>query len=276
MSRLLVFGPGYTASRLIDHAARRGWAVNAVDRVSFHDAGRVDALIGWSTHILSSIPPDEDGDPLLRAHGAALAAAERQMLYLSSTGVYGDAAGAWIDESAPTAPGRRPARLDADGAWRTLFPDAFVFRLPGIYGPGRSPIDRLRDGQAHRVDLPGQMFSRIHVDDIVAALILAIEGGAPGLYNLADDRPAAQADVVAHAARLIGLAPPPFTPLADLPPAMRAFYGSSRRIANGKAKRQLGWRPLYPDYRAGLRALSAIASPTSASAPPTAASTDQR
>lgn len=276
MSRLLVFGPGYTASRLIDHAARRGWAVNAVDRVSFHDAGRVDALIGWSTHILSSIPPDEDGDPLLRAHGAALAAAERQMLYLSSTGVYGDAAGAWIDESAPAAPGRRPARLDADSAWRTLFPDAFVFRLPGIYGPGRSPIDRLRDGQAHRVDLPGQMFSRIHVDDIVAALILAIEGGAPGLYNLADDRPAAQADVVAHAARLIGLAPPPFTPLADLPPAMRAFYGSSRRIANGKAKRQLGWRPLYPDYRAGLRALSAIASPTSASAPPTAASTDQR
>lgn len=276
MSRLLVFGPGYTASRLIDHAARRGWAVNAVDRVSFHDAGRVDALIGWSTHILSSIPPDEDGDPLLRAHGAALAAAERQMLYLSSTGVYGDAAGAWIDESAPTAAGRRPARLDADSAWRTLFPAAFVFRLPGIYGPGRSPIDRLRDGQAHRVDLPGQMFSRIHVDDIVAALILAIEGGAPGLYNLADDRPAAQADVVAHAARLIGLAPPPFTPLADLPPAMRAFYGSSRRIANGKAKRQLGWRPLYPDYRAGLRALSAIASPTSASAPPTAASTDQR
>ena len=109
MSRLLVFGPGYTASRLIDRAARRGWAVNAVDRVSFHDAGRVDALIGWSTHILSSIPPDEDGDPLLRAHGAALAAAGRQMLYLSSTGVYGDAAGAWIDESAPTAPGRRPA-----------------------------------------------------------------------------------------------------------------------------------------------------------------------
>jgi nucleoside-diphosphate-sugar epimerase len=192
--------------------------------------------------------------------------------YLSSTGVYGDAGGAWVDESAPTGTGRRTARSAADAAW--LARGAHVFRLPGIYGPGRSPLDRVRQGRAHRVDVPN-LFSRIHVDDLADGVVAAF--GAPaGAYNLADDRPCSQNDVIAFAAALLGVAPPPLVPLDTLSPMARGFYAEDRRIANGKAKRLLGWAPRHPDYRAGLRALNAMTSPMPVSTAPPAASGDQR
>ena len=192
--------------------------------------------------------------------------------YLSSTGVYGDADGAWVDESAPIA-GRRANRNMADGAW--LEHGACVFRLPGIYGPGRSPLDRVAEGKAHRVDLPDQVFSRVHVDDIVSG-VLAGFGAPPGAYNLADDMPCDQNRVVEHAAQLLVVEPPPFVTLDSLSPMARAFYAENRRVANGKAKRVLGWSLRHPDYAAGLRALKAISSPASATTPPAAASNDQR
>jgi nucleoside-diphosphate-sugar epimerase len=153
-----------------------------------------------------------------------------------------------------------------------------VFRLPGIYGPGRSPLDRVTAGQAHRIDLPGQVFSRIHVDDIAGGVLASFERGPPGTYNLADDRPASQNQVVEAACALLGLPPPPLQGLdeAGLSPAARAFYSENRRVANGKAKRLLGWQPLHPDYRAGLRALSAKNSPAIASSDPAIASGVQR
>ena len=152
---------------------------------------------------------------------------------------------------------------------------ARVFRLPGIYGPGRSALERVADGRAHRVDAPGQVFSRVHVDDVVRGVIAGLDAPA-GAYNLADDAPASQNEVIEFAARLLGLPTPPVVPLDDLPPAARGFYAENRRVANGKAKRVLGWTPLYPDYRAGLRALSAMTSPTTVSMPPATASQVQR
>ncbi len=213
------------------------------------------AALATSTHILSSVPPDDDGrDPVLDRYGDRIgegAIGPRWVGYLSSTGVYGDARGAWVDESAPTGTGRRVARSAADAAW--LDRRARVFRLPGIYGPGRSPLDRVRAGKAHRVDVPN-LFSRIHVEDLAAGVIAAF-GAPPGAYNLADDLPCSQNDVIALAAGMLGMAPPPIVPVDSLSPMARGFYAEDRRIANGKAKRVLGWQPRYPDYRAGLRAL---------------------
>jgi nucleoside-diphosphate-sugar epimerase len=175
----------------------------------------------------------------------------RWLGYLSSTGVYGDTAGAWVDESAPVGRGRRSARTEADQAWLGLY--ARALRLPGIYGPGRSALERVRDGRAHRIDLPRQVFSRIHVDDIVAAILASFDG-PPGAYNIADDRPASQNAVIEEACRLLGVAPPPLLPLdaAGLSPMARGFYAENRRVANGKAKRLLGWTPRFADYRVGL------------------------
>lgn len=173
--------------------------------------------------------------------------------YLSSTGVYGDTGGAWVDESGPVGTGRRGARAVADLRWQGL--DARVFRLPGIYGPGRSALDRVRAETAHRIDLPGQIFSRIHVDDIVSGVLAAIIRDAPaGAYNLADDCPTSQNAVIEEACRLLGTSPPPLQTLeeAALSPAARGFYAENRRVANGKARRVLGWSPRYPTYREGL------------------------
>lgn len=269
--RLLIFGPGYTASRIAAALRPRGWAVGGIGRDTITDRARVSDALHRATHILSSVPPGEN-DPVLEAYAGALADRQAWIGYLSSTGVYGDTGGAWADESAPTGTGRRSARAAADAAWLAL--GAHVFRLPGIYGPGRSPLDRV---PAVRVDAPGQVFSRVHVDDIVTGVIAGFDA-PPGAYNLADDCPAPQSEVVAYACRLIGREPPPLLPIdaAGLSPQARAFYGENRRIANGKAKRVLGWTPLYPDYRFGLRALSAMTSPAIASAAPPAASGDQR
>jgi nucleoside-diphosphate-sugar epimerase len=271
--RLLIFGPGYTASRLAQRVAVDGWQVATVTRETITDRARTAQAIAQATHILSSVPPAE-ADPVLAAYGHELAASPAWIGYLSSTGVYGDTGGAWVDETAPIGLGRRAARAEADLAWQAL-PNARIFRLPGIYGPGRSPLDRVREGSARRVLVAGQVFSRVHVDDIVAGVIAGFDG-PPGIYNLADNLPAPQSDVLAFAADLLGVAPPPWTALEDLSPQARAFYSENRRVANGKASRVLGWRPRYPDYRFGLRALSASTSPASTSVAPAAASSDQR
>ena len=264
--RLLILGMGYTATRLAARLRSDGWEVIGTTRdgrggtVRFDPrvAGatlthEVSAALATATHVLNSVPPDDAGDPVLDTLGARLAAGGRWLGYLSSTGVYGDTGGAWVDESASLG-GRRGARVAADRAWLAL--GARAFRLPGIYGPGRSALERVRDGRAHRVDVAGQVFSRVHVDDIVAGVIAGFVGPA-GAYNLADDHPCAQNEVVEHAARLIGLAPPPLLPLATLSPMARGFYAENRRVANAKARRVLGWAPRYPDYRAGLRAIRA-------------------
>ena len=223
-----------------------------------------------ATHILSSVPPLVDGDPVLTTYGDVLAG--KWLGYLSSTGVYGDAGGAWVDESAPIR-GRRDSRNVADQDWLAL--GARVFRLPGIYGPGRSALDRVAEGKAHRVDLPGQVFSRVHVDDIVSGVTAGFDA-PPGAYNLADDAPCDQNAVIEAAANLLSVDAPPFVSLDILSPMARSFYAGNRRVANGKAKRVLGWTPAYPDFGSGLRALRAISNPISVATPPALASSDQR
>ena len=259
MSHLLVFGLGYTAGYLARYLSARGWSIEATGRagtIAFDDDAAVHAAIGRATHILSTVPPgDDDADPVLARYGDALGVAPCWVGYLSATGVYGDTGGAWVDETAPIGRGRRTARAAADLAWQGLGRPTHLFRLPGIYGPGRSALDRIRAGTARRIALPGQVFSRIHVADIVSGVVAGMDGPA-GVYNLADDHPCSQNDIIEHGSALLGLAPPPLQGLqeAALSPAAQAFYGENRRIANGKAKRLLGWRPLYPDYRAGLTA----------------------
>ncbi|HEX8554129.1 MAG TPA: NAD(P)-dependent oxidoreductase [Sphingomonas sp.] len=277
MSRLFVLGMGYAASHLAARLAADGWRVAGTTRdgrggtVRFDDGDAVRGEIAAATHILSSVPPQGGGDPVLRDYGDALGAGA-WLGYLSSTGVYGDAGGAWVDETAPTGGGRRTDRSSADAAWMDR--GARVFRLPGIYGPGRSPIDRVREGTAHRV-ASDHVFSRIHVADLASGVIAGFDGPA-GSYNLADDLPCSPNDVVTFAARLAGVEPPPIVAVAALSPMAQGFYAEHRRVANAKAKRVLGWRLRYPDYRAGLRALSAMNSPTPVSAAPPAASRDQR
>jgi nucleoside-diphosphate-sugar epimerase len=276
MARMFIFGLGYTAQVIAALLRAQGWAVDASGssgNMDFADTGRVRAALGRATHVLSSVPPADGGDPVLAAYGDALQAG--WLGYLSSTGVYGDTGGAWVDESAPTGTGRRSARAEADACW--LARGAHVFRLPGIYGPGRSALDRVRAGRAHRIDLPGQVFSRVHVEDIASG-VLASFGAKPGAWNLADDLPCSQNTVIEEACRLLGRAPPPLQSLdeAGLSPVARGFYAENRRVANGRAKRLLGWKPLYPTFQEGLRALSATTSPAIASAPPDAASSVQR
>lgn len=279
---LFVFGLGYSAGVLARRLAALGWQVAGTGRggtIAFDDRAAVGAALGAATHVLSSVPPGRDGcDPVLDHYGEALRAARAGWIgYLSSTGVYGDCGGAWVDESAAIGLGRRSARSEADRGWQALDSRVRVFRLPGIYGPGRSAFDRLRDGTARRLIAPGQVFSRVHVDDIAGG-VMAGMAGPPGVYNLADDEPCDQNAVIEAAARLMGIEPPPLVPLdeAGLSPMARAFYTENRRIANGKARRILGWRPAFPTYREGLRDLSATTSPISASPAPPRLSPVQR
>jgi hypothetical protein len=271
--RLLIFGLGYTAGRIADAVRARAWQVDATGsagNIDFKDAATVRLVAAQATHILSSVPPLVDGDPVLQIYGDVLAG--KWLGCLSSTGVYGDAGGAWVDESAPIR-GRRESRNQADQDW--LKRGARVFRLPGIYGPGRSALDRVAEGKAHRVDLPDQVFSRVHVDDIVSGVLAGFDAPS-GAYNLADDHPCDQNAVIEAAAALLGQSAPPFVGLDSLSPMARSFYAENRRVANGKAKRVLGWSLRYPTYVEGLRALSAITSPASAITQPATASADQR
>jgi nucleoside-diphosphate-sugar epimerase len=262
MPRIFIFGLGYTAKRIAAALVPQGWEVIATGSdgaLSFGDSGNVRLALADSSHVLSSVPPNGEGlDPVLEAYAASLTG--KWLGYLSSTGVYGDTGGAWVDESAHSVgfgggQGRRTARAEADAQWLAL--GARVFRLPGIYGPGRSALDRVRAGKAHRIDVPDQVFSRVHVEDIASGVIAAL--GAPaGAYNLADDLPCHPNLVIEEACRQLGLPPPALLSLeqANLSAMARSFYGENRRVANGKAKRVLGWHPRYSTYHAGLRALS--------------------
>lgn len=261
MGQMLIFGMGYAASHLADRLRARGWDVAGTtqdgrnDSIAFADAGAVHAALRSATHILSSVPPADGADPVLARYGEAIAVAPATWTgYLSSTGVYGDADGAWVDESAPIR-GRRADRNAADAAWQALRGDVSIFRLPGIYGPGRSILDRIRADRAHRIDLPGQIFSRIHVDDIAGGVIASFRGPA-GVYNLADDEPCHQNRLVEWGCAMLGVSLPPLQTLeqAGLSPAARAFYAENRRVANGKAKRLLRWTLRYPSFREGLAA----------------------
>lgn len=275
---------GYTATRLADRLRADGWLVTGTrrmsggDAVAFDDEAALLTAFDNATHILSSVPPmGEGGDPVLQKYGAAIAASAVSWTgYLSSTGVYGDTGGAWVDESAPVDEGRRTARAQADLAWQALRNDVRVFRLPGIYGPGRSALERVTDGKAHRIDMPGQIFSRVHVDDIVEAVRASFDGPA-GVYNIADDAPASQNTVIEYACDLLQLEWPPLLSIeaAGLSPMARGFYAENRRVANGKAKRLLNWQPRYAHYRLGLGACIATIRPSIANALPASASVDQ-
>ncbi len=288
MSHLFCFGLGYSASAVARRAARAGTHItgtssraDGVARIAapwrglLYDgrgpgAGVADAL-REATHVLVSPAPDADGDPVLRWHADDLAAAPRLAWigYLSTVGVYGDHDGAWIDEATGTRPvsERSRRRVLAEQAWLSFaarVPQARVqvFRLAGIYGPGRSAIDDLREGTARRIIKPGQVFNRIHVDDIAHAVTAAMAGGIDGrgrsdIYNVTDDEPAPPQDVVAYAAGLLGLPVPPDIPFerAGLSPMGLSFYGECKRVANRRLKTELVPSLLYPTYREGLRGI---------------------
>ncbi len=283
-SSLFCFGFGYSARRLGRRLAAAGWTVGGTcrdpataaslradgfdTRLFDRDRPLAPASLAGITHILVSVPPDAAGDPVLDRHGADIAAISglRWVGYLSTTGVYGDRDGGWVDEQSALCPsgdrGRR--RVAAETAWRDLAREHGVpvhcFRLAGIYGPGRSAFDALRAGTAKRIDRPGQVFSRIHVDDIASVLLASMARPRPGaVYNVCYDDPASPEAVVAHAASLLGIAPPPLVALdaAGLSPMARSFYDDNKRVANRLIRTELGVRLRYPDFRAGLAAILA-------------------
>lgn len=285
--KLFCFGIGYSALHLIAELMREdGWSFAGTCRgedkcARAREAG-VDAFpfsrgnlianfaaaLQGTTHLLLSIPPDEAGDPVLDMHAADIATLAphlRWVGYLSTTGVYGDRGGAWVDESAALTPAgaRGWRRVRAEAGWFTLHQESglplHIFRLAGIYGPGRSPLDQLRGGTARRIDKPGQYFSRIHVEDLAQVLLASMRAPNPGrIYNVCDDEPAHPADVVAHAARLLAMEPPPLVPFAsaELSEMARSFYAENKRVQNGRIKDELGVRLRYPTYREGLAALA--------------------
>jgi nucleoside-diphosphate-sugar epimerase len=281
--RLLCFGFGYSAQALA-RALGPGWSITGTSRggeAPSAPAGanvrclRFDrdhplepAAFAGVTHVLLSVPPDEAGDPVFDRHRDDIAAISglAWLGCLSTTGVYGNRDGGWVDESSELRPsgvrGRR--RVAAEAAWldlwRTRNVPVHVFRLAGIYGPGRSPFGALRAGAAKRIDKPGQAFSRIHVEDLADVLMASIARPRPGaVYNVCDDEPAASAEVIAHAAALLGVPAPPLVPFdaAELSPMARSFYDDNKRVSNVLIKRELGVALRYPNYRGGLAAILA-------------------
>jgi nucleoside-diphosphate-sugar epimerase len=276
--RLTVFGYGYSARALARRLTPKGWEIAATVRdgaaagpgltaIPRGDGEALAAALAGTQALLVTAPPGAEGCPGLNILVPALARARAfpdWIGYLSTTGVYGDRRGGWVTErsrlAAQSVEGAR--RVSAERDWLEVGGGmgltVTIFRLPGIYGPGRSAFDRLRAGQARRIAAPGQVFSRIHVDDLAAGLEASMaRPRAGGIYNLCDDEPAANSDVIAHAAQLLGMAAPPEVALADagLSPAARRFYAESKRVSNALAKAELGWRPRYPTYREGLRAI---------------------
>jgi nucleoside-diphosphate-sugar epimerase len=277
--RLLVFGLGYTGSAIARAAAAEGFAVSGTvrDAIEAADDGIVrvnflhaDDAIAASTHVVCAAPPGPSGDPVLSRYAAAIAAAPRLRWigYLSTTGVYGDRNGGWVDEATAPAPrsDRSHRRLAAEDAWRRVGESCAVdvFRLAGIYGPARSVFDDLRAGSARRVIKPGHTFGRIHRDDIGRAVLAAArqerDQGAR-ILNLADDEPAGNADVVTEAARLLDVTPPEPVPFArelvTMSPMGRSFWAENRKVSGQRTQQVLGIRWLYPNYREGLRAILA-------------------
>ncbi|TNC72475.1 SDR family oxidoreductase [Rubellimicrobium roseum] len=278
MPTLLSFGHGYSARALARLLLPRGWRVIGTVRSEERRAEIVAEgvegvvwpgtdvvpLLDETTHLLTSVAPDEGGDAVLRALGPEIAARAGQFAwagYLSTTGVYGDHGGGRVDEASPLTPATRRGRLrvEAEAAWGAIpgLP-LHIFRLAGIYGPGRGPFEKVRNGTARRIIKPGQMFSRIHVEDIAQVVLASIERPNPGaVYNVCDDDPAPPEDVIAHAAELLGLPVPPAEDFAtaEMTPMARSFYAESKRVRNDRIKAELGVRLLYPDYRTGLRGL---------------------
>jgi nucleoside-diphosphate-sugar epimerase len=283
--RLFCFGLGYAGTALARSLLAEGWTVAGSRRASDHAAGLRD--IGVEVHlfdrgrplddaaqalagvdcILSSVPPDAQGDAVLDHHGDDIAAcgeALKWLGYLSTTGVYGNRDGGWVDENSARRPGsaRSISRVAAEDGWlalgRRLAAPVQLFRLAGIYGPGRSALDRVRAGQARRVHRPGQAFSRIHIDDIVAVLRASIARPEPGaVYNVCDDEAAPPAEVMAFACDLLGLEAPPLVAFedADMSDMAKSFWADNKLVRNDRLKRDLGVALKYPDYRAGLRAI---------------------
>ena len=282
MSVLLSFGHGYSARALARLLLPQGWRIIGTTR----SAGKAVALCAegaqpliWpgaalqpaldrATHLLISAAPDDEGDPVLRLVRDEIAARAGQFEwvgYLSTTGVYGDHAGDWVDEDSPLTPStkRGQARVKAEAEWAALDLPLHIFRLAGIYGPGRGPFEKVRRRTARRIIKAGQVFSRIHVDDIAQVLAASIARPNPGaIYNLCDDDAAPPEDVIAYAAELLGLPVPPPEDFAsaEMTPMARSFYAESKKVRNDRIKTELGVKLIYPDYRTGLRALLAAES----------------
>jgi len=281
--RIFAFGLGYAARRVLaqlpgveasgatrDPEAARAWRREGVAAWAVDDPVErpaLEAALRGAETLLVSAPPDENGDAALQRFGGTIAAAPAlaRIVYLSSVGVYGDRDGAWVDESSAPAPSspRARRRLAAEREWRAFVEGrgvrVDVLRLAGIYGPGRNAIEKIRRGEARRIVKPGQVFNRIHVDDIAAVAVRLIEAGGPGaIWNVADEQPAPPEDVIVFAAGLLGVEPPPIEDFATarLTATAKSFYDDNRRVDVGKLRRELGYRWLYPTYREGLRALA--------------------
>ena len=278
MKKLLSFGHGYSAQALVKLLPADWTVVGTTRKTEKFDllenqgvtpiqwpGSDLSNHINTATHVLISAAPDADGDPVLREWRDLIAARADQfdwVGYLSTTGVYGDHNGDWVDESAPLTPvtKRGQMRVSAEADWRSLGLPLHIFRLAGIYGPGRGPFSKVRNGTARRIIKSGQVFSRTHVDDIARVLWASINRPNPGAaYNVCDNDPAPPQDVIEYAAELLGLPIPPAEDFetAEMTPMARSFYAESKKVKNDRIKDELGVELLYPDYRSGLRALLA-------------------
>jgi len=260
---LFIFGLGYSARILAELARAQGFCVTGTSSrggIDFDDHAAVEAAVKSASHVLSSVPPETDHDPVLARYGDVIRRAGPLWVgYWSTTGVYGNTDGAWVDETSPLNPSspRSARRVRDEAGWAAMGP-VHIFRLAGIYGPGRSALDQIKAGRARRIIKPGQVFSRIHVKDIarftLASMMDPDVGGA--VYNLCDDEAAPPQDVIAYAAQLLGVAPPPEIAFetADLSDMARSFYADNRRVSNTRVKDRFGLAMAYPNYREGLKA----------------------
>jgi nucleoside-diphosphate-sugar epimerase len=290
--KIFCFGFGYTAGFLSEKLAACGWKISGTTTsVAKRDFLKKNGVSAWLfdrdhavpdpfntfadvTHILLSVPPDTAGDPVFNVHGIDLAALKNLewIGYLSTTAIYGDQNGSWVDETTPPAPASRRGslRLKAEQQWQSLFLNEglplHIFRLSGIYGPGRSAIDAVRSGTARRIDKKNHVFNRIHVEDIAQTLIASMNKPRPGaIYNLADDAPSTSHEVIQFACNLIGRESPPLIPFeqAEMAPIVRSFYKDNKRVRNDVIKNELGVQLIYPDYRSGLQSCLEVEKETS-------------